>query len=158
HEMKSPLAAIRGAAELLQDNPPEADRNRFAENIRQQSGRLQMIIDRLLELVRLEHLQGPERRQRVNLRNLADEGSSTCSTRLSERSLTLAVTGSVSAEVEGDPFLLRQALGNLVDNAIDFSAPGDKIEIDIAQRAGQWNLSVRDHGAGIPDYALPRLF
>jgi len=73
HEMKSPLAAIRGAAELLQDNPPEADRARFIANIRQQSERLQTVIDRLLELVRLEHLQRPEKQQRVRLRELAEE-------------------------------------------------------------------------------------
>jgi len=158
HEMKSPLAAIRGAAELLQDNPPEADRARFIANIRQQSERLQTVIDRLLELVRLEHLQRPEKQQRVRLRELAEEVASTCATRLAARGLTLAVSGPASAEVLGDPFLLRQALGNLVENAIDFSAPGGKIKIDVEQRGGQWNLSVRDHGSGIPDYALPRLF
>ena len=60
HEMKSPLTAVIGAAEILESDPPEADRRRFADSIAEQSGEWQAIIDRMLLLARVEQLQSPE--------------------------------------------------------------------------------------------------
>ena len=58
----------------------------------------------------------------------------------------------------GEAFLLRQALTNLLDNAIDFSPAGGTVSV-CAAHAGQWlELRIRDHGPGIPDYAQERVF
>ena len=54
HELKSPLAAIEGAAELLEENPPDEARNRFVGNIRRESGRLREVVERLMQLSALE--------------------------------------------------------------------------------------------------------
>jgi two-component system sensor histidine kinase CreC len=59
HEMKSPLSAIVGAAEILEDDPPAGDRQRFAVSVGEQARRLQDIIDRMLMLARVEQLQAP---------------------------------------------------------------------------------------------------
>jgi two-component system sensor histidine kinase CreC len=53
---------------------------------------------------------------------------------------------------------LRQAIANLLDNAIDFSPAGGEIGVALEKQPGNWRLTVRDHGEGAPDYALPRLF
>jgi two-component system sensor histidine kinase CreC len=71
HELKSPVAAIRGAGELLQDELPAADRAEFATQVVQQSERLQRLIDRLLELSKLEqrqHAEGKRPRGAARLR------------------------------------------------------------------------------------------
>jgi two-component system sensor histidine kinase CreC len=62
------------------------------------------------------------------------------------------------ARVEGDPFLLRRAVSNLLDNAIDFSPPGAEIALALHASAREARLSVRDHGQGIPDYAKDKVF
>ncbi|RYD43371.1 MAG: HAMP domain-containing protein, partial [Verrucomicrobiaceae bacterium] len=67
HEMKSPLAAIRGAAELLDEDMPEADRRRFLENIRAESGRAERLLNRLLELSALEGRSSLEETENVDL-------------------------------------------------------------------------------------------
>ncbi|WP_240325401.1 ATP-binding protein, partial [Klebsiella pneumoniae] len=63
-----------------------------------------------------------------------------------------------SLYVEGDPDLLEQALGNLLDNAIDFTPQGGSIELAAREERGQIQLIVTDSGSGIPDYAQDRIF
>ena len=60
--------------------------------------------------------------------------------------------------VEGDVFLLRRALGNLIDNAVAFSPPAGTVELVVEQVEGQVRFIVRDRGPGIPDYAQERVF
>lgn len=76
HELKSPLAAIRGAAELLQEDMPQAQRQRFVGNIDSESARMQQLIERLLNLAQVEQRQGLEERVKVPLAPLVR----TCST------------------------------------------------------------------------------
>jgi two-component system sensor histidine kinase CreC len=158
HEMKSPLTAVRGAAELLQEDPSSEDRRRFARNIGEQADRMQLIIERLLLLARLEQLQAPEEVRDVELAALARQVLDSRSEQMSTRGVTARLGGDLSAKVRGDPFLLQQAIGNLIDNAVDFSPDRAQIEIDIAAGAGCWVLAVRDHGPGAPEFALPHLF
>jgi two-component system sensor histidine kinase CreC len=60
--------------------------------------------------------------------------------------------------LQGDPFLLRQLLGNLLDNAIDFSPPGGAVELRIGRAGDQLRIEVMDRGPGLPDFALERAF
>nr|HBK47244.1 two-component system sensor histidine kinase CreC [Xanthomonadaceae bacterium] len=60
--------------------------------------------------------------------------------------------------VQGDRFLLRRALGNLLENAIEFSAPGSRIALRGERVGDRVRLSVEDQGSGVPDYALARVF
>ncbi|KRA41939.1 two-component system sensor histidine kinase CreC [Pseudoxanthomonas sp. Root630] len=159
HEMKSPLAAIRGAAELLQEPLPEADRERFARNIQAQEQRLTETIDKLLALAEVEQHGWLQRRERVDAATLADEVVQAVDDRLTPRGVqvvTAPVQGSWA--VEGDGFLLRRALGNLVDNAIAFSPAGAAVELAVESDADQVRFIVRDRGPGVPDYAHERVF
>ena len=72
HELKSPLAAIRGAAELLDGEMPAPQRQRFVANIEQESARMQQLIERLLHLAQVEQRQGLEEQVAVPLRALVD--------------------------------------------------------------------------------------
>lgn len=158
HEMKSPLTAVRGAAELLQEDPSVADRQRFAQSIVEQSERMQLIIERLLALARIEQLQAPEAICDIALGDLTREALAARAEQLAARGVTARVDGEMAAQVRGDPFLLQQAIGNLFDNAIEFSPDHGEIEITIAGDVAEYIVSVRDHGPGAPDFALPHLF
>lgn len=158
HEMKSPLTAVRGAAELLVEDPSAADRQRFARSIGEQTERMHLIIERLLALARVEQLQAPEAIRDIALGDLAHEALACRAEPLAARGVTARIDGDLAAQVRGDPFLLQQAIGNLLDNAIEFSPDRGAIEITIAGNAAEHIVSVRDHGPGAPDFALPHLF
>ncbi len=158
HELKSPLAAIRGASELLQEPLPEADRQRFAGNIQRQTERLQQLIDRLLALADVEQLRRLPHVEAVDLAALTRELLQTAEPRLRRKSLTVDAALPASASVRGDRFLIAQALQNLLDNAIDFSPHGGVLRIAIDAAPGQLTWTLRDQGPGIPDYAQDRIF
>lgn len=157
HEMKSPLTALTGAAELLDENLPDQERAIFTASIREQSARLRDMLDKLLALARLEHRTALEDATSINLRDLVATVIADHALRLQQRNITVHNLV-VEASTRGEPFLLRQALANLLDNAIDFSPEGGTINISLSTESGRHRLSVRDHGAGIPDYAMPRVF
>ncbi len=160
HEMKSPLAAIRGAAELLgEDDLPPAERQRFAANVQAQSERLQALIDKLLRLAQLEQLRQLESRAQFPLKALFDTIEEALAPLAEQRDVSLSFSAAdASLTANGDRFLLGLALGNLVQNALDFSPAGSTVEITATAGGGQIVLGVRDHGAGIPEYARARLF
>ena len=159
HEMKSPLAAIRGAAELLQEPLPEQDRQRFVQNIQTQELRLTETIDKLLALAEVEQHGWLQTRQLVSVAALMQEAGEGVSAKLAGADLQLAVElHDPAASVRGDPFLLRQALSNLLDNAIAFSPAGGTITLASALENGLLEIRVSDQGPGIPDYAHERVF
>src|SRR5438034_1289239 len=121
HEVKSPLSAIRGAAELLQEAMPDADRARFVANIVRETQRIQELVDRMMELTALESLHRLDQTEPVALRPLLEELTASAQASGAARGLRIALQSGDDASVEGDAFLLRRALTNLLDNAIDFS-------------------------------------
>jgi two-component system sensor histidine kinase CreC len=158
HEMKSPLTALIGSAELLDENMPQAERANFTHAIREQSGRLKDMLDKLLALAKVEHRDRLEEAVPIGLRALAETVIADHAIHMQQRRITCDNQISPHAEVMGETFLLRQALANLLDNAIDFSPDGSRITLSLTTAAGKHTLSVCDQGAGIPDYALPRVF
>ena len=162
HELKSPLAAIRGAAELLQEPMPEPDRERFASNIQRQSERLQQLIDRLLALADVEQMRGLRTVEPVDLVPLTRELLHTLEPRLRLKNLhvveAIDTGGATGLVVNGDRFLIAQALANLLDNAIDFSPQGGVLTVAIRRVHGAVEWSVQDEGPGVPDYAVDKIF
>lgn len=158
HEMKSPLAAIHGAAELLQEPLPEPDRQRFAANIQRQTERLKHLIDQLLRLASVEQLRQLTDMETLDLAPLTRELLATLEPRLRLKGLQVRDEMQAPGTVRGNRFLVSQALSNLLDNAIDFSPPGGQLVLGL-QREGDTVLwSVQDQGPGIPDYAQDRIF
>ncbi|KAF1717350.1 two-component system sensor histidine kinase CreC [Pseudoxanthomonas wuyuanensis] len=159
HEMKSPLAAIRGAAELLQEPLPEQERQRFARNIQTQQQRLTETIDKLLALAEVEQHGWLQKHEPVAVAALLAEAGEGVSAKLAAAGLALSVeVEDPAAIIHGDAYLLRQALSNLLDNAIAFSPPGGTIFLSGTIDDGMLELRVSDQGPGIPDYAHQRVF
>ncbi|MFE0500700.1 two-component system sensor histidine kinase CreC [Lysobacter soli] len=159
HEMKSPLAAIRGSAELLEGPLDDAERTRFAATIRAQSERLSQMIDKMLALAAVEHRQRLEQPEALSLADVVADAASQCETRLSQAGLRLSLDLAAGLpDVRGDRFLLRQAVVNLIENAVDFSPHGGVVEVRLDAEGDRQRVEVRDRGPGIPDYAVERVF
>lgn len=160
HELKGPLAAIRGASELLESPMPDTDRARFAASVRSQSERITQMIDKLLALAAVEHRQRIEQPEAVFLADTLDAVLAAFHADPRGVTLRLSVDAECSgAQVSGDDFLLRQMLANLVDNACDFSMAGGVVELSLVSAGrARVRIHVADRGGGIPGYALGRVF
>jgi two-component system sensor histidine kinase CreC len=158
HELKSPIAAIQGSAELLAEGvPPEAAR-RFLDNILSQNARQKQLIDKLLALVRVEQQQGLDAAAPVELAALLSQVAADAESRLRQRGLRLRLNAPAQSTVRGDALLLRQAVGNLLGNAIDFAPQDSEVRIDLTRDAAEAVIAIVDGGPGIPDYAAERVF
>jgi two-component system sensor histidine kinase CreC len=158
HEIKSPLAAIRGAAELLREPVPEDARIRFTRNIEEQVARAQDLVDRMLELSSLERRAALSQREPVAVAALADAVRDELATVAAQRDVELFIDVDPALTVSGDLFLLQRALSNLVLNAIDFAPAESAVTVDAHPTRTRVDITVRDHGPGIPAYAADRLF
>ena len=134
HEVKSPLSAIRGAAELLQEpSMPQAERERFLVNITRETQRIQEIVDRMMELTALETRRVLDRVEPVPLGSLLDDIATSAHPAAAARNVRVRLDIRRSdAATDGDPFLLRRAISNLLDNAIDFSPPDGEVLLSLA--------------------------
>lgn len=158
HEIKSPLSAIRGAAELLNEDMPPEQRSLFLNNILNESGRIQDIVDRMLELASLENRKILAKKEKVDIHSMIITTIEAQQPLLSKKQLQVEDQVVRELIVEGDPFLLHQAFSNLLHNAVDFSPQGGRIEVSADRDGDQCRLTIRDYGPGIPDYALLKIF
>lgn len=154
HEMKSPLAGIQSAAELLSEDMDREARQRFLANIRMESQRLHELIERMLALAALEQQQALTQPGPTDMIALARDVLARRHALLSSRAIRVDDRLSGQLEVRGDAFLLQQAISNLLDNAIAFTPAGGTITFSNA--AGK--LVLEDSGPGIPAYAIDKIF
>ncbi|MBX3741878.1 MAG: two-component system sensor histidine kinase CreC [Akkermansiaceae bacterium] len=159
HEMKSPLAAIRGAAELLDEEMPLETRKRFLNNIIEETARSERLINRLLELSAIESRTSLEKPEDLDFATILHAAIDQARAHAEIARVSLETTvPDQPVRIRGDAFILRAAILNLLENAIDFSPKGGSIRIDLQAAEGLVTLSIRDHGPGIPDYARERIF
>lgn len=159
HEVKSPVAAIRGAAELLKEPMPLEQRDRFLGNIEAETIRLQEIVDRLLLLSALESKKTLDERRPVRLAGSLRMALESVRSQAAAKGIQIEpIAAGTDALVEGDPFLIEKALVNLLQNAIAFAPQGGQVRAELEFREGFCAVSVTDNGPGIPEYALPRVF
>ena len=159
HGIKAPLAAVRGAVELLGEEMPPEELRRFLENLRAESERIEQIVERLLQLSALEARTALHATERIEaaalLAEVADGFRSAGRAAGIELVITDAATG---ATVCGERALLREALANLVQNAVEFSPRGGRVELGVRVEGEMLEFGVADSGPGIPEYALGRVF
>jgi two-component system, OmpR family, sensor histidine kinase CreC len=159
HEMKGPLAAIRGAAELLQEPLPTEERERFARNVERQGERLTEMIDKLLALAAVEQQGWLQAREPIAVAGLIAEVVELLSPVATRHGVEFIVDmPRADIVVTGDRFLLRQALLNLGDNAIAFAPAGSAVEWGVREEGACVTFTCADRGPGIPGYATDRVF
>ena len=159
HELKSPITAIRGAAELLEEEMPEEKRKRFLENIRSEASRSEDIIRRVLNLAEIESRHALETKEKVDFADLVQSVITEAATRAESRGVSFEFEAPDSKLiVGGDPILLKTAASNLMQNAIDFSPEGGVVRVLLEREGEGVRLAIEDSGPGVPDYALDRVF
>ena len=156
HELKSPIAAIQGAAELASPDPDDPDSLKLLDNIRRESARLADCVERLLLLARLENRSWAGDEEEVDLAALCHERLAEWRQRLPERLFQIEAPPRII--LRGIPLLLRIALDNLISNAVDFSPADKPIRIVLDGEAARWSLRVEDQGSGLPDFARDKVF
>jgi PAS domain S-box-containing protein len=160
HELRTPLTIIDGAAQRL---ARDADRM-TPEELRERAGRIRTGVLRLSELVNstLDTARLDEGRLELDIRSL-DLGAlvADVARRLTgiSSAMKLAISGAdAPIEIEGDARLLDRVFVNLFSNAIKYSGDSRSIEITFADAPGSVSVSIRDHGIGIPEAEMPKLF
>jgi two-component system, OmpR family, phosphate regulon sensor histidine kinase PhoR len=162
HEIKTPLTAIKGFVETLHhgqvENPDEV--RRFLGIIARHVDRLNAIIEDLLMLSRIEneaeHAQLST--ERVHLRDIFENALQICRRAAEEKRIRIKVSGEEDLTASVDPVLLEQAVVNLLDNAVKYSAADCEVEIAARVAGSEIQISVQDRGLGIERKHLPRLF
>ncbi len=159
HEIKSPLAGVRGAMEILEEDPPPEERARFFGHLRAETERMGRIVDRMLELTALESRREPGTREDVELGRMLIEQVAALRGGAEARQVRWELSGGdAEIVVFAERFLLGQAVFNLLQNAVEFSPRGGRIAVRITRSIGWANVVVEDDGAGVPAYALDRVF
>ncbi|MEJ5357822.1 MAG: ATP-binding protein [Desulfobacterales bacterium] len=162
HEIKTPLTAIQGFVETLQQHgtgDPE-ETARFLRIIARHANRLNAIVDDLLLLSRIENEgeRGELTLQTVRLRELFQGAAQVCRPKAEARRIDIAVAVDPQLTLEADPVLLEQAVVNLLDNAIKYSDPGQPVQLRGRSSGTAVIIEVQDQGIGIEKKHLPRLF
>ena len=154
HEIKSPLSAIRGAAELIDEQMPADRRASFLKNIRTETERIQRIVDRLLELSSLESRKGLRNLEEIDLGGMITEILNSMAPLAENREVSVIFEAENGFSIRGERFLIHLALSNLVQNALGFTPRGGTVDIRCEDRS----VKILDTGPGIPDYAIERVF
>ena len=137
---------------------PEEKRRKFLDNILVETTRSEDMVRRLVQLAAVEGQQELEKKEVVDLGSLVSEEISGLASVIENRSLEIREQGLSDGQViHGDPLMLRIAVRNVLGNAFDFSPEGGAVEISLTS-GDHIALCVRDHGAGLPDYAVDRVF
>lgn len=160
HELKTPLTAIKGSAETLLDGAL-LDREhgpQFARSIYEQASRLDNIVSDLLKLSLLESQQAAVRKERVELRALADSVINALAPAFAPRKAEVADEIPAGLSAPADPEKLKQVLINLLDNAVKFCAGVPKVKLSAEKLPGAVKVTVADNGIGIPAAHLSRVF
>ena len=158
HELKTPLHAISGYAELLESGlaRPE-DVKPFAGKIRTESGRMTKLVEDIIDLTRLDAGGEDYVFESCDLLRIAENAVDSLETEASGADVTLSLKG-VSAPMQGVPQLLHSIVYNLCDNAIKYNRPGGRVDITVTPEDGAVVLTVSDTGVGIPKDSQSRIF
>jgi two-component system, OmpR family, sensor histidine kinase CpxA len=162
HELRSPLARLNVALGLARQRSG-SEVGEFLDRIETEAERLNDLIGKLLQLARLEGGDGAPAKSRVALAELVEEVAEDADFEARSRNCAVRLVVAEDSTVIGNPELLRSAIENVVRNAVRYTAEGTAVEIGLgcetgANGAGQAVIRVRDHGPGVPEEALERLF
>jgi signal transduction histidine kinase len=163
HDLKNPLAVIMGRTEILEEvvrqAPDLADsaRNQI-ERIRESARRLTGMVDALIKDAMVDAMELPIRREDTDLVALVREAMEANRPLAERKGQTIAFTGPPTLTVPCDHERMREAVDNLISNAVKYSRPGGDIDVSVRTQANEVLMVVRDSGPGLLPEDFPRLF
>ena len=160
HELRSPMAAVIGAARTLQDRwrmLTAEQRESFLALIGDETARLAELVGDVLDTSRIEAGTFSYRFEEVDLGRVVDEAIETAVLAQQEVPVVASGHGALPA-IRGDRTRLRQVLGNLIENAVKYSPEGGEVRVSAAAANGEVRIAVRDAGPGIPRDHQARIF
>ena len=159
HELRTPLTAIRSVGEVGMQNQGSASYYReVIGSMLEEANRLTRLVESLLTISRADagHIQLHP--TRLSLMDLANEAVGLLDMLAEEKGARVTVEGDRALEVSGDRLILRQAVLNLLDNAIKYSPPGGTVLVKVSRKQDQAVVEVADSGPGIPKQDQERVF
>ena len=162
HELKTPITSIIGSVETLLDGAIDnkSDAERFLTIVSRQADRLYRIVEDLLSLSRLERDtdESVVPREMKSIQPVLDAAIQVCERKATDKSIDVTLECDPNLRAEVNAPLLEQAVVNLLDNAITYSESGESVEISAAAQNDKLVIAVTDHGCGIEQKYLPRIF
>lgn len=158
HELKTPLHAISGYAELLENGMvKEEDIKPFAGKIRNESSRMTKLVEDIIELTKLDNGGAEMEWEDCNLLRIAENAVDSLDAAASALNITVSVDGT-DAPIKGIPQALYSIVYNLCDNAIKYNHAGGSVSVDVRPQKNDTVLTVKDTGVGIPEECQDRIF
>ncbi|GIO21709.1 two-component system histidine kinase PnpS [Oceanobacillus sp. J11TS1] len=159
HELRTPITSIRGFAETLKEKQhDEKAAEEFIEIIYKESHRLQLLIEDLLELSRLEREGFQLERQNFDVKQMVDAVVPSLRKKAEKKDLNLTVSIPSDVTVYADAGKLQQVIINLVDNAINYTPSGGSVNLTMIEDGNRVHFTVKDTGIGMEKKAIPRVF
>ncbi len=159
HELRTPITSIKGFAEtMLEDELDRPLEQRFLSIIHKESHRLQLLIQDLLDLSKLEKADFHLNYQTIHIDGLIRESVEMAKVQAKEKNIDLTIVSEERLELSADYDRLKQVILNLIYNAINYTPNGGEVTVSAYDSSGYVKIEVSDNGIGIEPEALPRIF
>lgn len=158
HELKTPLTAISGYAELIENKMVDSEKQiKFASDIRANADRLVVLINDIIRLSELDHSEVDINFSQQNLYDVAKERVELLQNNANKKNVSLTLSGR-DTYVLSNRGMLIELLDNLIENAIRYNIPGGRVEVEVFNEGDGPILVVKDTGIGIPETERERIF
>ena len=160
HELRTPITGIQLTAENLLTPMSDEQRKRFIENILDSNKHMDLLVNRLLDLSRIERRETLKVTESVNILQVVNNvlKAPSRAKNISDKNLNIVLEISKKSQLKAEKILLEQAIGNIVNNALDFSPKSGTITIKASETNAAISIIVLDDGPGIPPHVLSKLF
>jgi signal transduction histidine kinase len=159
HELRTPLAAIRSVGEVgLQKGGSSAEYRDIIGSMLEEVNRLTSLVDNLLTISRADAGSLQLQMVQIPILQLAREAASLFEVMAEEKSLDFLLSGDEAIAVQGDRLFLRQALVNVLHNAVKYSPDGGTISVRVQRNAQEVTVEVEDSGPGVPAEDRAKIF
>jgi len=159
HELKTPLTAIKGYIETIEENTENPENQEFIRIVKHHTERLEKIVEDLITLAQLEKENPDIEMKNVNLVKVAKDVVMLFEKKAKEKGIEITLKYDEIPEIKGDQFRLEQMLINLVDNAVRFTEQGSiKISLSYEKEKSMVKIEVSDTGIGIEKFHIPKIF
>jgi two-component system NtrC family sensor kinase len=159
HDLRNPLTSIRGYSQLIQHIGPLNDNQEdFVKRIQHSVTHMTELVENMLDIAKMD-LGAEQKREVIDVSRIIYELTDEFKPQAEVKGQTLTLEQTMEGvTVEGDALKIRQALRNLIGNAIKYTPDGGAVMLSLEQESGMVNIKIKDTGYGIPASDLPHLF